>query len=394
MTNLFKGRHNHKFIFFLFLLFIFSSCDKKTDPVIPSIFSINSNSIDEGDDGTTELSFTISINKIAEEVVTVRYSTQSATAAEGSDFVAKNGIVTLTPGDTDVKIFIEIIGDDNLEEDEQFEVVLSGATNADISASKGTGVGTILNDDGATPITDVGYTTPTSYPNLSLVWADEFDGDMLNENDWSYETGNNGWGNNELQNYLYGTNNATVSDGWLTIEAKQSGTNYTSARIITKDKQSFQYGRIDIRARLPEGQGIWPALWMLGQNFSTVGWPACGEIDIMELVGHTPNKVHGTVHWENQGSHAEYGGNKSLSSGIFADEFHVFTIKWNSQSITWFIDDVEFHVIDITSSELSEFHQEFFFIFNVAVGGNWPGNPDASTNFPQKMIVDYVRVFQ
>ena len=396
MQNFFRGSQNQQLIFIVLLLFILSSCDKNStdDPVVLPIFSINSNTIDEGNDGTSELSFTIKINTVSDQELSVRYATRSATAFEDVDFVTKNGIATIPVGQTETEIFIQIIGDDNLENDEQFEVVLSNAINADISASNGIGVGTIKNDDAATPINDVGYSTPISYPNLSLVWSDEFTGDVLNTSDWTYETGNSGWGNNELQNYVSGTSNAKVSNGFLTIEAKQSGNSYSSARIITKDKQSFKYGRIDIRARLPEGQGLWPALWMLGQNFSTTGWPSCGEIDIMELVGHAPNKVHGTVHWEHQGNHADFGGSKTLSSGIFADEFHVFTIKWDSQSITWYLDDVQFHVIDITGPELTEFHQEFFFIFNVAVGGNWPGNPNASTNFPQKMVVDYVRVFQ
>jgi len=188
-----------------------------------------------------------------------------------------------------------------------------------------------------------------------------------------------------------GTNNAQVANGLLTIEAKQSGSSYSSARLTTQGKQFFKYGRIDIRARLPQGQGIWPALWMLGENFPTVGWPKCGEIDIMELVGHEPAKTHGTVHWHHNG-HASYGGHTSLSSGVFADEFHVFTITWDEQFIRWHLDDVQFHVIDIKG--LPEFHEDFFFIFNVAVGGNWPGNPDATTRFPQTMLVDYVRIFQ
>ena len=130
---------------------------------------------------------------------------------------------------------------------------------------------------------------------------------------------------------------------------------------------------------------------MLGSNFPTVGWPECGEIDIMELVGHEPATTHGTVHWEENGL-ASFGGNTSLSAGIFADEFHVFTITWDEQFIRWFLDDVQYHAIDIRG--IPEFQEDFFFIFNVAVGGNWPGNPDATTRFPQTMRVDYVRMFQ
>ena len=397
MKNIFAKNQNSVLLFIFSLLIIASSCDKKSDdPIIPPILSINSNSIEEGNDGNTELGFTISMDKTSEETVLVRYAARTATALEGSDFVSKTGNISIPPGDTESEIFIEIIGDNNLEEDELFEVALSNATNGEVSASRGIGVGTIINDDTATPIQDIGYSTPTSYPNMTLVWADEFDGDELSD-DWIYETGNgnSGWGNNELQHYVAGADNATISDGWLTIEARKNGNSFTSARIKTQGSQSFQYGRIDIRALLPQGQGLWPALWMLGDNITTVGWPACGEIDIMELVGHRPNEVFGTVHWEDSvNGGVKFGGETSLSSGTFSDEFHVFTITWDSQKIRWFLDDVQYHVIDITGSELTEFHQTFYFIFNVAVGGNLPGSPDATTNFPQKMVVDYVRVFQ
>ena len=204
-----------------------------------------------------------------------------------------------------------------------------------------------------------------------------------------------GWGNNELQ--YYRQQNTSVENGYLTIMAKQEyygGFNYTSSRIKTQGNIFHTYGRIDIRAKLPYGQGLWPALWMLGENFSSVGWPSCGEIDIMEMIGGNgwnDRTVHGTVHWEDNG-HASYGGHNTLSSGKLADEFHVFSIIWTPSSIKWLRDDIQYHIIDINN--LSAFHNNFFFIFNVAVGGNWPGSPDASTIFPQTMIVDYIRVFQ
>lgn len=247
-------------------------------------------------------------------------------------------------------------------------------------------------------IDDSGYTTPESYAGYDLIWQDEFSGTELSS-DWTYEigTGSNGWGNNELQ--YYRRENASVSNGFLVIQAREENFNsnsYTSSRIITQNRQSFQYGRIDIRAKLPEGQGIWPALWMLGDSFSTVGWPDCGEIDIMEMIGGSgrENTVHGTIHWDNNGSYASFGGDYSLSSGTFTDEFHVFSIIWDASSIEWYVDDILYHTVDITPAGMSEFRDSFFLIFNVAVGGNWPGSPDATTSFPQSMIVDYVRVFQ
>jgi beta-glucanase (GH16 family) len=200
-----------------------------------------------------------------------------------------------------------------------------------------------------------------------------------------------------LEYYTNNTNNAYVSNGNLVIEAKSeviNGFNYSSTRMITKGKKSFKYGRVDIRAKLPKGKGIWPALWMLGENIDAVGWPACGEIDMMELLGHEPNKVYGTLHWgANPTEHQSYGTNKVLSSGNFADTFHVFTMKWSQNSVELLIDDVSYFIMDTTSGSFP-FNANFFFIFNVAVGGDWPGSPDSSTQFPQRMVVDYIRVFQ
>ncbi len=250
-------------------------------------------------------------------------------------------------------------------------------------------------------IPTTGYTSPTTYPGLTLVWEDNFTGSALNTSDWTYETGrgSNGWGNNELQ--FYRQENTSIVDGHLVITAKKenfSGAEYTSSRLITKDKRSFKYGRIDIRAALPKGKGIWPAFWMLGANFSTVGWPKCGEIDIMEMVGGAgkDNTIYGTLHWDNNGSHACTCGDDgyTISSGSLANEFHVYSIVWTADKITWYLDNVLHHEIDTRPAEMSEFDAAHFLIFNIAVGGNWPGNPDATTQFPQRLIVDYVRVFQ
>lgn len=246
---------------------------------------------------------------------------------------------------------------------------------------------------------DEGYRTPQSYPGMNLVWSDEFNATQLS-NDWVFDIGNgtDGWGNNELQ--YYRRENVSLDGQYLAITAKKesyNGSSYTSSRIKTEGRKSFKYGRIDIRAKTPKGQGIWPALWMLGANYQTVSWPYSGEIDIMELVGGGPGKdntVHGTIHFDNEGDYASFSKAYSLASGNFADQFHVFSLLWDENAITWLVDDKEFHKQDITHPSMSEFHEEFFLIFNVAVGGRWPGSPDASTAFPQRMLVDYVRVFQ
>jgi hypothetical protein len=247
------------------------------------------------------------------------------------------------------------------------------------------------------PVTiDEGFTTPLEYPGLQMVWNDEFDGSGVDFQKWTFETGAGGWGNNELE--YYRAENAWIEGGTLTIEARKEnyqGSNYTSARMKTENKWSFQYGRVDIRALLPKGQGIWPALWMLGNNIGSVGWPKCGELDIMEMIGGSgrENTVYGTVHWDDNG-HVEYGGDYKLGQGTFADEYHVFTVIWDENVIKWYVNDIKYCEVDITPAHMTEFHQPFFFIFNLAVGGNWPGYPNTSTVFPQQLKVDYIRVFQ
>ena len=255
------------------------------------------------------------------------------------------------------------------------------------------------NDNTGIEIPTGGAESPISYDGMTLVWKEDFDGTSLDPTSWSYETGTgtNGWGNFELQYYL--PENITLQDGHLIITAKKEsyqGSNYTSSRIVSMNKRTFQYGRVDIRAALPEGQGMWPALWMLGNNFSSVGWPRCGEIDIMEMVGGQgrENEIHGTAHWDNEGEYANYGLSTDLPSGQAQNQFNIYSIEWTDSEIRWYVNGTQYNVINTTPSGLDEFRENFFFILNLAVGGNWPGAPDATTTFPQHFIVDYIRVFQ
>jgi beta-glucanase (GH16 family) len=235
--------------------------------------------------------------------------------------------------------------------------------------------------------------------NWELVWSDEFDATTLDESSWTREVGGHGWGNNELQYYTSREVNSFLENGHLVIQAlveNYGGREYTSARIKTQNKRFFKYGKFEASIKLPYGQGLWPAFWMLGQNFPTVGWPACGEIDIMEMIGgpNRDNTSYGTAHWEDNGQHLHSGDSYSLSSGIFADDFHKFTIIWDHQFIRWYVDDNLFYSFNITPFDRTEFHRDFFFILNVAVGGDWPGPPNPSTVFPQRMEIDYVRVYE
>jgi beta-glucanase (GH16 family) len=231
----------------------------------------------------------------------------------------------------------------------------------------------------------------TAALTYQLVWADEFNGTAVNTADWNFETGAGGWGNAEQQ--YYRSQNAAVTGGNLVITAKKEsfgGAAYTSARMTTKAKRQFTYGKMEARIKLPLGQGLWPAFWMLGANISTVTWPACGEIDVMEHINAT-NTVYGTIHWDNNG-HAQYGGNTNTTPA----SYHVYSIEWNSSAIIWYVDGVKFHEANILNNinGTDEFHKPFFFIFNMAVGGNWPGQTIDNTKLPAGMFVDYIRVYQ
>jgi beta-glucanase (GH16 family) len=269
-----------------------------------------------------------------------------------------------------------------------------------------------VSDGEMSPTAIDGYDAPTSYEGYQLVWSDEFDGGALDLDSWQHElgTGWKGWGNNELQ--YYRAKNTQVANGLLVIEAKAerfAGKKYTSSRIRTKGQRFFRYGRVDIRARLPSGRGLWPALWMLGETIDDVGWPACGEIDIMEMRGNDPSTVLGTAHWQGASGDisstscssedidpAQSDSMSSLKVGTFADEFHVFSIIWNESQIQWYLDGATapYHTVDVTPTPRSCFDGDFYFLFNVAVGGDFLPNPRSAAHFPQKMWVDYIRVYQ
>ncbi len=237
--------------------------------------------------------------------------------------------------------------------------------------------------------------------NLTLTWSDEFDGNALNTNTWSYATGSSGWGNNELQNYTAG-DNIDVSGGHLVITArkidedKEIGS-YSSSRLITENKKEFQYGRMEIRAKLPSGTGIWPAIWMLGGNFSTVDWPDCGEIDIMEYVGYQPDTVHATIHTPS--GFGGSGNGNSIPLLSCEEEFHNYGIIWTENKIDFYIDTPTNITHTYAPTNKSDhnwpFDQTAFFILNIAVGGDWGGAQGINNSiFPQSMLIDYVRVYQ
>ncbi|MEM5947712.1 carbohydrate-binding protein [Spirochaetia bacterium 38H-sp] len=239
-----------------------------------------------------------------------------------------------------------------------------------------------------------GTTPPPSTGDWSLVWSDEFDGNGLNTAYWTPEIGGGGWGNNELEYYTDRAENIVVSGGYLNIIARKEsygGRQYTSARLKTQDKLYKTYGKVEARIRLSKtGSGLWPAFWMLGNNISSVSWPVCGEIDIMEHV-NTDSLIYGTIHWDASG-HASYGGHTQAD----ITQWHIYTIEWDSSSIKWFVDGTKYHEANIKDSinSTEEFHRPFFVLLNLAVGGEWPGFTIDESVFPVTMYVDWVRWYQ
>ncbi len=246
----------------------------------------------------------------------------------------------------------------------------------------------------------LGTATTAQAATGDVVWSQDFDGAVGSAPDrsvWTNETGSGGWGNNELETYTDSRSNSALDgQGNLVITAKREADgSYTSARLTTQGKYTPQYGRVEARIQIPRGQGIWPAFWMLGADLPQSGWPGAGEIDVMENVGNEPATVHGTVHGPG------YSGGQGISTPYqhpqgwsFADTFHTFAVDWKPGSITWSVDGVAYRTVTPadTNGNPWVFDKPFFIVLNLAVGGNWPGYPDASTTFPQQMKVDYVRV--
>jgi len=271
------------------------------------------------------------------------------------------------------------------------------------------------------PVDEVAGCQFESSDQMNLLWEDDFDGAELKTEYWGFDTADGcqldsnlcGWGNNELQYYTKREENVRVEDGLLKITAQKEipfyeGKPYTSARIVTRNKVDFRYGRVDVRARIPRGQGIWPAIWMLPTDTVYGGWPASGEIDIMENIGSDTEEILGTIHYGHdfwRYNSQTYRDSIALD-GVprdewppvdFADDFHIYSVSWTEDCILFQVDGNDIGVPNTRSTVRPTtwpFDQDFHLILNIAVGGNLPGNPDFSTQFPQTMEVDYVRVYQ
>lgn len=388
----------------LIVVTLICSCSKggnTTSATVTTLPTLSITDVTQARDNklTTNFRFFITPATTSTSTISVNYTTLAGTAVASTDFTAVSGTVTILANQSIGYIDVPVKGDSLRQADQTFFIQLSNPVNATISGT-GKATGTIQNLGTYLGIDTTGYSTPLSYPGYSLTWNDEFNKPTIDTTNWNYELGGSGWGNHELENYTNSTNNAYISNGCLVIEARKEnlGTNnYTSARLTTLNKKQFTYGRIDIRAKLPVATGMWPALWMLGSNIATNPWPACGETDIMELIGTYPSRVTGSVHWaQANGSSGTINNNFNLTQGDFSLKFHVFSLVWKLNIIQMYVDDQLYMTAkntDITSGTWP-FNNPSFLIFNVAVGGDWPGSPNASTVFPQRMLVDYVRWFQ
>lgn len=376
------------------------------EPRVLPVLTAQSITVTEGDeDAIIQIPVTLVGDNKTNAIVS--FASVERTATSPDDYtLLTTGKFQFAPGETERIIEIRIKADEGPEPTETFDITFYNPLNMDIENQ--TITITIEDDDdntGGLVIPSGGPTSPEHYDGYNLVWRDEFNGDVLNQQDWTFEIGNGcpsncGWGNNELE--YYREENTSIVNGHLVITAKRQefgGFDYTSSRIITKGKQQFKFGRIDVRAALPEGKGVWPAIWMLGSNFESVGWPACGEIDIMELTGDLPNRVVNTVHYGSNVANHQYNSESYFAPAgdSFQNRFHVYSINWENNIIEFLVDDIVVHTetpATMKNGQPYPFNKPFFFIMNVACGGVWPGSPDSSTKFPQHMIVDYIRVFQ
>lgn len=370
----------------VFMAFPFTSCGGSSDKAIAAPMNlavdyvvVGATATNPAGDGSGVVKFVAS----ATDATTYTFTLNGTTEA------AQDGrkIYTFTtPGTNDYTVTVTAFNADNAS--------ISKKVTVSVYVSKGEGAttGESFKDQTLSVATDADYST--------LVYADEFekDGDVPTA-DYNQEIGGNGWGNAELQYYTNSNENAYVKDGMLHIVAKRQsmqGCDYTSARLTTKGLHEFQYGRFEIRAQLPSGIGTWPAIWMLGSNISTVEWPACGEIDIMEHVGYDQDVIHHSLH--TTGSHgATVNTAYSTIAGVSTD-FHVYICEWTPTNITFSVDDKKIYTYTPPTMTNTDwpFNQPFFFIFNIAMGGNWggAGGPIPSSFTQCEMLIDYIRVYQ
>jgi beta-glucanase (GH16 family) len=383
-------------IIFGFFSLMIQSCNKG-EPVesTPSV-SISPRNDFEGTGQNQLMDITFKLSSAPALKVTVTYSTVDSTAVGTKDFIPVTaGTITFNPGETSKKINIEIIADSIVEFTEFFKLQITHAENAII---KTPGLTIAIYNDDAPKITlaSDGYISPESYPDMRLKFSDEFnDSTHFKYLTWNIDRGEGIWGHDQLQEYTSNTENLNIKNGKLRITAQNKAGHYTSARLNTVSKLSFQYGQIDIRVKFPTGKGLWPAIWMMGTGYNGSNWPLIGEIDIAQQDCNLSSTLIGTAFYISSGPREKDGYyNLPEYTESFSDKFHVVSILWQTDYIEWFVDSKKY--LEINSDDVGPdwpFNNSFYLYLNLAVGGGLVGNPDITTVFPQTMEIDYVRYF-
>lgn len=388
-----KLRRSGFFKLMLTLLFFLAiSCSKDDEMGTPTVKLLPRND-KEGSNQNKILDVRVRLNHPTNLPVTVSYSTVDSTARSYKDFIPVDSTLVFNPGETEQTINIQLISDKVTEFTEGFGLRISRVENA-LGAFQYLPI-TIYDDDfnNVIPATD-GFISKDTIEGMQLMFADEFSGTYVNPYIWAYNSPDGTWAD-QIQQYTYSDDNLKVENGLLKITALQKGSDYTSAGINTMSTISFKYGLLQVRAKMPKGTGLWPSIWMLGKAYSKWGWPNCGEIDIATLNGRQPSQMLGSVDYYlggdvlKEGHYDLYGVDDS-----FADEFHVFSILWQPGQINWYVDNHPYMKFDkATLGETWPFDEPFWMVISLAVGGTRVGSPDAGTQFPQTMEVDYIRYY-
>ncbi|MEO1807509.1 MAG: family 16 glycosylhydrolase [Bacteroidota bacterium] len=369
-------------------LIVLAGCEQEPISMDPILALTSAQAIESDRD----IRFALTLSEAIDQDLTINFSVSELTAGEGTDFESPAAPQVVIPaGATTGEIIIPLINDVEVEIEESF--LLEITNDGNLMMVNNPVQGSITSDDMLT-IDSEGFAAPTSYDLFTLVWEEEFER-SLDPAIWNYETGTGRGGNpdNELQDYR--SQNAYVQDGYLVIDLRQEPNgSYSSARIHTEGKREFQFGRIDIRAKLPQGEGIRSQLSMLGENFASASLPRSGGIDLVDLNGAVTDVAESGAEWFQDGEARAIQDTFNTRTTTFAEEFHVYSIYWEPTQITWYIDDVKYNLLTTTPEEMDEFRQEFFFVLGAAIGGDVVGAPKDETSFPQRLIVDYIRVYQ
>ncbi len=374
------------------ILMIFVSCSRGTvEYGLPKVTLLPRNDT-EGNGKNKVLTVRARLSHSSDQPVTVTYSTVDSTAKANKDYIPiVDSSFVFNPGTTLDSFHVTLISDTITEFTKAFKILITNVDN-------GSGIGeslpiTIIDDDFHNVyLASDGYISPLQIPGMSLEFSEEFNDSLSTLGEFNFDTGPSLLFN-QLQTFTTDSDNIKVSNGNLVITARKDGTNYTSAGINTRNRVIFEYGLIMIRAKMPQGTGIWPSLWMLGNTFDETNWPLCGQIDIATLRGQQPNLMTGAVYYylsdiqERQSSYS-----LPVYSDTFSDEYHVFSILWQPGEIEWYVDNhkyMTFSKADVGDSYI--FNSAFWLNITLAVGGDLVGNPDYTTQFPQTMKIDYVR---